>query len=109
MNHAQLLKPALACAATLGMAAGASVAMAQAPMKMTPEMMKMAQQKTMMTMKKGHYVQCYGIHHRSDRHRIRRFAFATLSATEVIQHPHCTLRNTLPGSASRSTGHRITE
>ncbi|HEU0198527.1 MAG TPA: DUF2282 domain-containing protein [Nevskiaceae bacterium] len=61
MNHSQLLKSALACAATLGMAAGASVAMAQGPMKMTPEMMKMAQQKTMMTMKKDHYVRCYGI------------------------------------------------
>jgi hypothetical protein len=32
MNHPQLLKSALACAATLGMAAGASVAMAQSPM-----------------------------------------------------------------------------
>lgn len=61
MNHSQLLKSALACAATLGMAAGASVAMAQSPMHMTPAMMKMAQQKTMMTMKKDHYAKCYGI------------------------------------------------
>ncbi|HET7161620.1 MAG TPA: DUF2282 domain-containing protein [Rhodanobacteraceae bacterium] len=61
MNQSQLLKSALACAATLGMAAGASVAMAQGPMHMTPEMMKMAQQKTMMTMKKDHYAKCYGI------------------------------------------------
>jgi uncharacterized membrane protein len=61
MNQSQLLKSALACAATLGMAAGASVAMAQGPMHMTPEMMKMAQQKTMMTMKKDHYAKCFGI------------------------------------------------
>jgi uncharacterized membrane protein len=61
MNQLQLLKSALACAATLGMAAGASVAMAQGPMHMTPEMMKMAQQKTMMTMKKDHYAKCFGI------------------------------------------------
>lgn len=61
MYHPQLLKSALACAVTLGVASVATVAMAQGPMKMTPEMMKMAQQKTMMTMKKDHYVQCYGI------------------------------------------------
>lgn len=61
MYHPQLLKSALACAVALGVASVATVAMAQGPMKMTPEMMKMAQQKTMMTMKKDHYVQCYGI------------------------------------------------
>lgn len=61
MNHSQLLKSALTCAVSLGIASVASVAMAQGPMKMTPEMMKMAQQRTMMTMKKDHYVMCYGI------------------------------------------------
>ena len=45
MYHPQLLKSALACAVTLGVASVATVAMAQGPMKMTPEMMKMAQQK----------------------------------------------------------------
>ncbi|MDE2223781.1 MAG: DUF2282 domain-containing protein [Xanthomonadaceae bacterium] len=61
MNHSQLLKSALACAVTLGVAAGASVAMAQAPMKMTPEMMKMKQEQTMAMMKKDKLAPCYGI------------------------------------------------
>ena len=60
MNSSQLLRSALACAATLGAVSVASIAMAQ-PMKMTPEMMKAAQQKTMQTMKDTHYVKCFGI------------------------------------------------
>lgn len=62
MNHSQLLKSALACAVTLGMASAATVATAQqSGMKMTPAMMKMQQQKTMAMMKKMHYSACYGI------------------------------------------------
>lgn len=61
MNHSQLLKSALACAATLGIASAASVAMAQAPMKMTPQMMKMKKEQTMAMMKKNKFVPCYGI------------------------------------------------
>lgn len=62
MNHSQLLKSALACAVTLGVAAGASVAMAQqSGMKMTPAMMKMQKEKTMAMMKKDKFVPCYGI------------------------------------------------
>lgn len=68
MNHSQALKSALACAITLGMAAGASVAMAQTTMmlpsrnmKMTPEMSKMQQQKTMKYMETNHFVKCYGV------------------------------------------------
>ncbi len=36
------------------------LAMAQ-PMKMTPEMMKAAQQKTMKMMKEDHYAKCFGV------------------------------------------------
>lgn len=62
MNNPQLLKTALACAATFGMASVASVALAQEPMmKMTPEMMQMQQQKTMTMMKKMKYEACYGV------------------------------------------------
>lgn len=61
MNHSQVLKSALACAVTLGMAAGASAAMAQAPMHMTPQMMKMQKEKTMAMMKKDKYMPCYGV------------------------------------------------
>ncbi|MGH8191859.1 MAG: BufA1 family periplasmic bufferin-type metallophore [Rhodanobacteraceae bacterium] len=71
MNSSQLLKTSLACALTLGMASGVSVAMAaqaqsimQPPahnMQMTPAMSKMQQKKTMEYMKKNHFVQCYGV------------------------------------------------
>lgn len=63
MNQSQLLKSALACAITLGVAAGASVAMAQSSMsmKMTPEMMKMKKEQTMAMMKKDKFAPCYGI------------------------------------------------
>lgn len=61
MNKLPLLKSALACAITVGMASAASVAMAQKPMQMTPQMAKMQQQKTMAMMKKMHYTTCYGI------------------------------------------------
>lgn len=61
MNNHSLLNSALACAITLGMASVASVAMAQKPMQMTPQMQKMQQQKTMKMMKKMNYTTCYGI------------------------------------------------
>ena len=61
MNSNQLLKSALACAVTLGMASAASVAMAQQSMKMTPQMMMMLRHKTMTMMEKNHFVKCYGI------------------------------------------------
>ena len=61
MNRNTLLKSALTCAITLGMASAASVAMAQQPMKMTPAMAKMQQQKTMAMMKKMKYATCYGV------------------------------------------------
>jgi len=62
MNSSQLLKTALTCAATLGMASVASVALAQKPMmQMTPQMMQMQQQKTMAMMKKMKYATCYGV------------------------------------------------
>lgn len=60
MTHSQLLKSALAGAVVLGFTSIATLASAQ-PMKMTPEMMKEAQAKTMQTMKKMHYLKCYGI------------------------------------------------
>ncbi|MGH8148032.1 MAG: BufA1 family periplasmic bufferin-type metallophore [Rhodanobacteraceae bacterium] len=73
MNSSQLLKSSLAFALTLGMASGASVAMAaqtqstmQVPshnmqMKMTPQMEKMQEHKTMAYMEKNHYAKCYGV------------------------------------------------
>lgn len=60
MNSSYLLRSALLCAATLGATVFAGVAMAQ-PMKMTPEMMKAAQQKTMKMMQDNHYVKCFGV------------------------------------------------
>ncbi|MEO5813176.1 MAG: DUF2282 domain-containing protein [Rhodanobacter sp.] len=61
MNNNKLIKSALACALTLGMATAASVAMAQAPMEMTPQMQKMQMDKTMAMMKKMKYATCYGV------------------------------------------------
>lgn len=61
MNHSKVLKSALACAITLGMASAASVAMAQKPMQMTPQMQKMQAEKTMAMMKKMKYAPCYGV------------------------------------------------
>jgi uncharacterized membrane protein len=61
MNHSQILKSALACAVTLGMASAASVAMAQPSMQMTPAMAKMKKEQTMAMMQKDKYVPCYGI------------------------------------------------
>lgn len=62
MNHSKVLKSALTCAVTLGMASVASVAMAQQPMmKMTPKMQMMQRQKTMKMMKKMDYAMCYGV------------------------------------------------
>lgn len=71
MNHSPLLKGALASAMTLCLASMASVALAQQSMpmssgsmhqmKMTPQMEKMQEQKTMAMMKKHHYVKCYGV------------------------------------------------
>lgn len=61
MTNDKLLKSALGCALTLGMASAASVAMAQQPMQMTPQMQKMQQQKTMAMMKKMKYAPCYGV------------------------------------------------
>ena len=61
MNSNQLLKSALACAVTLGMASAASVVMAQQSMQMTPQMQKMQQEKTMKMMKKMKYATCYGV------------------------------------------------
>ena len=58
MNHSQILKSALACAVTLGVASAASVAMAQSSMPMSGSMAKM---KTEQMMKKDKYVPCYGI------------------------------------------------
>ncbi len=58
MNHSQILKSALACAVTLGLASAASVAMAQSSMPMSGSMAKM---KTEQMMKKDKYVPCYGI------------------------------------------------
>ncbi len=46
---------------TLGMASAASVAMAQQPMEMTPQMQKMQMDKTMTMMKKMKYATCYGV------------------------------------------------
>jgi uncharacterized membrane protein len=60
MNTSQLLRSTLACAAMLGVASAASIAAAQ-PMKMTPEMMKAAQQKTMKMMEDNHYTKCFGV------------------------------------------------
>ncbi|TAM73617.1 MAG: DUF2282 domain-containing protein [Candidimonas sp.] len=60
MNSSHLLKSALLCAAALGATAATSLATAQ-PMKMTPEMMKAAQQKTMNMMKENHYSKCFGV------------------------------------------------
>ncbi len=61
MNSNKLVKSALACAMTLGMAMAASVAMAQQPMQMTPQMQKMQMDKTMAMMKKMKYATCYGV------------------------------------------------
>ena len=61
MNNKSLLKSALACAVTLGMASVASVAMAAPQMQMTSQMSKMQQQKTMTKMKKMKYAPCYGV------------------------------------------------
>lgn len=68
MNHSQALKSALACALSIGMAGGASVAAAETTMplpphniKMTREMSRRQQQKTMKYMKANDYVKCYGI------------------------------------------------
>ncbi|MGH8112962.1 MAG: BufA1 family periplasmic bufferin-type metallophore [Rhodanobacteraceae bacterium] len=71
MRSSQLLKTSLACALTLGMAAGVSTAMAaeaqstmQLPphnMQMTPAMSKMQVKKTMKYMMTNHLVKCYGV------------------------------------------------
>lgn len=61
MNHSQILKSALACAVTLGVASAASVAMAQSSMPMSSGMAKMKKEQTMAMMKKDKYVPCYGI------------------------------------------------
>lgn len=55
-----LLRTSMLCAAALStvVASGLSVA---APMKMTPEMMKEAQAKTMKMMQEDHYVKCFGV------------------------------------------------
>ncbi len=58
MNSTQLLKTAMA--GTFALCA-ASAAVAQAPMKMTPEQMKMAQERTMKMVKMDHMQMCYGI------------------------------------------------
>jgi len=65
MNSTQLLKTALAGALTFG---AASVAMAQAPMQMTPDQMKMQQERVMAMVKKDHMQLCYGINaaHKND-------------------------------------------
>lgn len=63
MKSNRLLKSALTCAITVGLASAATFAMA-APtmqMQMTPKMAKMQQQKTMKMMKKMDYVPCYGV------------------------------------------------
>jgi uncharacterized membrane protein len=58
MNHPQILKSALACAVTLGMASLASTALAgqDGMMKMSP-----MQEKTMAMMKKDKFAPCYGV------------------------------------------------
>ncbi|HEX7326274.1 MAG TPA: DUF2282 domain-containing protein [Rhodanobacteraceae bacterium] len=68
MNSTRLLKSTLTCALMLGAASLASTALAQATqplpphnMKMTPQMSRMQEQKTMMWMQKNHYVKCYGV------------------------------------------------
>lgn len=68
MNNTQLLKTALSTALTLGMASVASVALAQKPMEMTPQMIKMQKEKTMTMMKENKFVPCYGINaaHKND-------------------------------------------
>ncbi|TAL72253.1 MAG: DUF2282 domain-containing protein [Burkholderiaceae bacterium] len=58
MNSTQLLKTAMA--GTFALCAAAT-AMAQAPMKMTPEQMKMAQEHTMKMVKVDHMQMCYGV------------------------------------------------
>lgn len=60
MNGSHLLRSTLLCAATLGATVATGIAIA-APMKMTPEMMQMAKQKTMKTMKEDHYSKCFGV------------------------------------------------
>lgn len=62
MNRSQLVKSALACAVTLGAVAVTPLALAASgSMQMTPEMIKMQQEKTMKMMKADHYVACYGV------------------------------------------------
>ncbi|MGH8113091.1 MAG: BufA1 family periplasmic bufferin-type metallophore [Rhodanobacteraceae bacterium] len=70
MNSSQLLKTSLACALTLGMAAGVSTAMAAETqsvmpvpphMQMTPAMSQMQVKKTMKYMMTNHLVKCYGV------------------------------------------------
>lgn len=70
MNNTNYLKTTLASALTLGVMSLASTAMAQSSMpmssghmqmKMTPQMIKMQEHKTMTMMKKDHFVKAYGI------------------------------------------------
>lgn len=60
MNHSQILKSALACVVTLGVASAASVVMAQSSMQASSGMMKVEHQTDAM-MKKNNYTPCYGI------------------------------------------------
>ncbi len=60
MNSSHFLRSALLCTAAAGATAFAGMAIAQ-PMKMTPEMMKAAQQKTMKVMKEDRYSKCFGV------------------------------------------------
>jgi len=60
MNHSQILKSALACAVTFGVASAASVAMAQSSMQASGGMMKV-EHRTDAMMKKNKYTPCYGI------------------------------------------------
>lgn len=61
MNSTHLLKSALACAITLGLASVASIAMAAPQANSAAPTMKMVEHKTDAMMKKNHYTPCYGI------------------------------------------------
>ena len=61
MNHSQILKSALACAVTLGVASVATAAMAQSSMAMSGDMAKMKKEQTMAMMHKDKFAPCYGV------------------------------------------------
>ena len=59
MNHSQILKSALACAVTLGVASVATAAMAQSSMAMSGD--NMAKDHKMAMEHKDKFVHCYGV------------------------------------------------